>query len=129
MSEQDWRGRGTILVVDDEETVRNVARLSLERSGFDVITASDGREALDVFRERAPEIAAVLLDVTMPQLSGEQVFREMRRIRPDARIVLTSGYDEQDTIAEFGEAGLAGFVHKPYLPSLLVEKIRAVLET
>jgi two-component system cell cycle sensor histidine kinase/response regulator CckA len=121
------RGAGVVLVVDDEETVRAVAKTALEKSGFTVLTAASGPEALRVCRERSAEIVAVLLDMTMPHLGGEEVFNEMRRIRPDLRVILTSGYDEQEATRRFVGKGLAGFIQKPYLPAALVEKVQEVL--
>jgi two-component system cell cycle sensor histidine kinase/response regulator CckA len=123
-----WSGRGTILVADDEESVRLVARRMLERFGFSVLTAADGREAVQVFREHADEIACVLLDLTMPFLDGEQVFREMRAIRPDVKAILTSGYNEQEATERFGGKGLSGFLQKPFQQESLSEMLRETLE-
>ncbi|MBZ0119928.1 MAG: PAS domain S-box protein, partial [Sandaracinaceae bacterium] len=120
--------RGVVLVVDDEDSVRSVARRVLERAGFDVIDACDGHEAVDVFRERADEIAVVLLDMTMPRLSGEEAFRELRRIRPGVRVVLSSGYNEQEATQRFAGKGLARFLQKPWTASALVAAMRGILE-
>ena len=128
-SEEDWRGTGTILVVDDEESVRAVAQSILERFGFNVLTAVDGHEGVEVFRRHSEEIVAVLLDMTMPKMGGEAAFREIRRVRPDARVILSSGYDEQEATRRFVGKGLAGFIHKPYRPNELIAKLRGVLET
>lgn len=122
-------GAGTILVVDDEAQVLKVAVRILERAGYSVLTASDGRQAVRVFRERADEIAAVLLDLTMPGLDGQEAFDEIRRIQPDARIILSSGYKEQDVLERFVGRGLAGFIQKPYRPEKLLTKIRQALAT
>jgi signal transduction histidine kinase/CheY-like chemotaxis protein len=122
-------GAGTVLVVDDEEAVRSFARAVLERRGCTVITAGDGREALDVFRARADEIDAIVLDLTMPHLSGEDVFRELYRIRAAVPVILSSGYDEEDVTARFAGMGLAGFVQKPYRVNVLTEKVARVLVT
>jgi len=116
-----------VLVVDDEETVRTVARIALEKAGFRVITAVDGREALEVFHRESENIALVLLDMTMPHLSGEETFRELRRMRQDVRVVLSSGYNEMDAVSKFAGKGLAGFIQKPYRPVDLISRIRAVL--
>ena len=126
-TEQEWRGSGVILVVDDEETVRIAAKIMLERRGFTVLTAEDGRAALEVFRSRVDEIVVVLLDLTMPRLDGEETFRELRRIRPDVRVIISSGYNEQETTSRFAGKGLAGFLQKPYGIRPLGEKIRQVL--
>ncbi len=122
-----WRGSGTILVVDDEQTVRAVAKMILEEFGFDVLTANDGAQAVEVFREHAKQIDAVLLDMTMPRLSGEEVFTELRRIRPDVPVVLSSGYNEEEATARFTGKGLAGFLQKPYRPNALIQKLRELL--
>ena len=127
-TEQEWRGSGVVLVVDDEETVRIAAKRILEIRGFTVLTAEDGREALKIFRSRADEIVAVLLDLTMPHLGGEATFRELLRIRPDVRVVLSSGYNEQEITSRFAGKGPAEFIQKPYGVRLLGEKIRQVLE-
>ena len=127
-TEQEWRGSGVILAVDDEETIRIAAKKILERQGFTVLTAEDGLEALEIFRSRADEIVAVLLDLTMPRLDGEETLRELRRIRPEVRVILSSGYDEEETANRFAGKGLAGFVQKPYGIRPLVEKIRQALE-
>ncbi len=107
-------GSGTVLLVDDEETLRALGSDMLRTLGYDVLAAVDGREAVELFRERHAEIACVLLDLTMPRMGGEQCFRELRRIRPDVRIVMTSGYNEQEVTEKFVGKGLAGFIQKPF---------------
>lgn len=116
--------KGTLLLVDDETSVRLIARRILERLGFNVLEARDGLEAVDLFRKRLQEIDGVLLDLTMPRLNGVETFRELRLIRPDVRAVLASGYSEHDLSQRFGQDGLAGFVEKPYT----VESLAAVLD-
>jgi CheY-like chemotaxis protein/two-component sensor histidine kinase len=123
----DWRGSGTVLLVDDEETVRTVGKTMLETMGFDVLMAADGHEAVEKFREHPDGIALVLLDLTMPRMNGEEAFREIRLIKDDARVILSSGYDEQEATDHFADKGLAGFVQKPYKYLALMEKIRSVL--
>jgi PAS domain S-box-containing protein len=122
-----WRGTGTILIVDDEEGVRLVARKTLEMAGFTVITAEGGRAGVQMFRTHVDEIRAVLLDMTMPDMSGEEVFRAIRTIRPGVRVILSSGYNEQETVSQFQGKGLAGFIQKPYQPMKLIEKVREIL--
>jgi len=123
-----WRHRGTILVVDDDQGVRELASDTLERIGLDVLCASDGREGIELFRKMAHEIRLVLLDRTMPQTSGEQAFREMRRIQPQVPILLISGYSEERALSRFGEQGLAGFLQKPFLPEALIGTVRGILD-
>jgi CheY-like chemotaxis protein len=127
-SVRNWKGSGTLLVVDDEDAVRNVARMMLERAGFTVLTATNGREGLEIFQQRAEEIAVVLLDLTMPHMNGEEVFRAMRRIRADVPVILASGYSEQDTSAQFAGKGIAGFIQKPFRFEKLLEQFRSVLQ-
>jgi two-component system cell cycle sensor histidine kinase/response regulator CckA len=126
VAEREWRGSGTILVVDDDEGVRELAEETLKRAGLSVLCASDGRTAVEVFHQHQDEIRAVLLDRTMPDISGEEAFDEIRRIRPDARIVLISGYSQERAMQDFANKDLAGFLQKPFLPQTLIEKIRAV---
>jgi two-component system, cell cycle sensor histidine kinase and response regulator CckA len=115
------------LIVDDEETVCTVGKRMLVRMGFDVLTACDGREALDVFNTRSDEIVCVLLDLTMPHLDGEEAFRELRRISPDVTVILCSGYNEQDATQRFAGKGLAGFIQKPYNMATLRGKLMEIL--
>jgi len=117
----------TILVIDDEEAARLVAKEMLERSGYRVIVASDGCEGLQQYQQRPHSIDAVLLDLTMPHLDGEETFHRIRSINPDARVVLTSGYDEHEVAHRFHGIGLAGFLQKPYTPLELRSKIADVL--
>ncbi|HVX66498.1 MAG TPA: PAS domain S-box protein [Bryobacteraceae bacterium] len=119
-------GHGTVLVVDDEEIVRATAQATLERYGYEVLLAADGEEALACLR-RAPQIEVVLLDLTMPVMSGEEALYEMRRMRPDLRVVLSSGYNEVEAIRRFEGQGLSGFLQKPYTSDVLAEKMRSVM--
>lgn len=119
----------TILVIDDEPDVREVVQAMLESHGARVLTAEDGASGIHLFREQAGQIDAVLLDLTMPGLGGDAVYRELVRLRPSVRVVISSGYSEQETSARFRGAGPAGFVHKPYTADTLVRKIGAALGT
>lgn len=119
---------GTILLVDDEETVRKVTTKMLTTFDFNVMTAESGPEAMKLFRERADEIDAVILDLTMPHMDGRQVFREMRGVKNDVKIILSSGYSEEDVRNQFIDEGLAGFIHKPYRAMELIEEIRRALK-
>jgi CheY-like chemotaxis protein len=106
-----------------------VARSALERAGFRVITAEDGREGLRIFSKLAGEIVAVLLDMTMPHMSGDEVYRELGQLKPNVPVILSSGYNEQDATRLFAGAGVAGFIQKPYQPMALIDKVRRTLET
>jgi CheY-like chemotaxis protein len=117
----------TVLVVDDEEDIRDVVQAVLESRGAHVITASDGPAGIEQFREHADDVDVVLLDMTMPGLGGDAVFREIMSIKPDARVIISSGYSEQDTLARLDDKRLAGFVHKPYTAQLLIDEINTAL--
>jgi two-component system cell cycle sensor histidine kinase/response regulator CckA len=123
-----WRGEGTILVVDDEAHIRAGATQVLEHTGFTVLTAANGQEAVAVFREHAETVRAVLLDLTMPNMDGAATARELRQIRPDVRVVLSSGYTEEEATRQFTDRDLVGFLHKPYMIKDLVSTIRTALE-
>jgi len=115
----NWHGEGTVLIVDDEETIREVAGLMLEEMGFDVLLAENGLVGVDLYRKHQAEIVAVLLDMTMPKMNGEETFCELRRINPDVTVILSSGYNEQDATQRFLGKGLAAFIQKPYAPEEL----------
>jgi two-component system, cell cycle sensor histidine kinase and response regulator CckA len=120
--------QGTVLLVDDDESVRAVGRKMLERIGFAVVTASDGAEAIARFRERGGDISCAIVDLTMPHVDGAETFRELRRMRPDVRVILSSGYNEQDVTQRFAGKGLAGFIQKPYQLATLVAVLSDVLK-
>jgi PAS domain S-box-containing protein len=120
-----WRGSGTVLVVDDEESVRMVASRMLRMLGFDVLTANNGEQALHVFRTAGDRVSAVLLDLTMPKMDGEETFRELRRLQSNLCVILMSGFNEQEAGARFVGKGLAGFLQKPFTPEELRERLRA----
>jgi len=124
-----WTGRGTILVVDDEEAVRLVATDMIRSVGFEVVIAEDGVQALERFRACPVPICAVLMDLTMPHMDGLETFRELRRLDPGCRVVLTSGYNEQEAIQDFMGKGLAAFVQKPFLRDDLLKALRRALES
>jgi PAS domain S-box-containing protein len=111
-----WRGSGTVLVVDDEEDVRNVAVAMLRDAGFDTVEASDGAEALERFREHRDRVVLVVLDLTMPRLDGVATLAALRAISPAAKVLVSSGYAEEEAMARFdSKAGPDGFLRKPYL--------------
>ena len=124
---EKWQGKGSILVIDDEEVVRLLTKRILEKAGFKVLLACDGREGVEIFRVSHKKIIAVILDMTMPYFGGEEVFDEMQRIKHDIPTILSSGYSEEETAERFKGRGLAGFIQKPYRPADLVAKLCEVL--
>lgn len=105
---------GTVLVIDDEESIRKIASLLLEDMGYSVITAVDGEHGLEVFREHQQELVGVILDMTMPRMSGEACFHALRKVSPHVQVILSSGYSEEDVTSCFQGQGLNGFIQKPY---------------
>jgi CheY-like chemotaxis protein len=116
-----------VLLVDDEASVRSVGRVALERSGFEVVLACDGREAIQVYRQDADAIDCVLLDLTMPKLSGADTLRELRTIREAVCVVLSSGFTEQDAVGRLSGEPAQGFIQKPWKPEALVQAIERAL--
>ncbi len=128
-SPADLSGKGLILVVDDELVVLEVARKILEGHGYEVLVAENGQQAVEIFRERSPDIDIVLLDMTMPDMNGEETFQAMRAIRRDVVAILSSGYNQTEVTPRFEGKGLGGFIQKPYSPRVLAARVMEVLRT
>ncbi len=124
----EWQGHGVLLLVDDEPAARSVARALAEGLGVPVLAAAAGQEALALFELRHEEINVVLMDLTMPHMDGRQAFLRMHQVDPKIPVVLTSGYSEQDVLAEFMGKGLAGFLAKPYQGSQFMAVLRQAVE-
>ncbi len=122
-----WTGEGLVLFADDEDTVLAVGRNMLEHLGFTVLSAEDGLQAVDQFRRNADKIILVILDLTMPHLSGDEVYREIRRIRKDVPVIISSGFSRRDVMHRFAGKHLAGFIQKPYRIEDLSVLIKNVL--
>jgi CheY-like chemotaxis protein len=115
------------MVVDDDEAIRSLTRDMLDQCGFAVVTADDGVEAIERVREQPFAVDAVLLDMTMPRMSGEDTYRGLLELRHDLPVIVASGYSEQDTIDRFGSPRPAGFLQKPYRMGELKEAIKGAL--
>ena len=122
-----WTGSGLVLVVDDEYNAREVASAMLSRLGFEVLAVADGASALDLFASRPDEFRLALVDLTMPQMAGDQVLIALRRIRPGLKVLLSSGYNEQDVLNRLATLEPNGFLQKPYLLKEMIDKLRQVL--
>jgi CheY-like chemotaxis protein len=123
----DYRGQGLVLVIDDDAGVRRTVCRMLSFLGFSAIQAADGREGVETFARHVDEIVLVILDMTMPTMNGEETFREIRRVRADTPVILTSGYSEIEATRRFTAKGLAGFLEKPFTPSDLAAKLAKVV--
>ncbi len=123
------RGTETVLVADDNEAVRRLSREILEQSGYTVIEAADGQTAVDTFLENREQIDLLLLDLVMPEKNGKDVYKEIRGIDPDVKIVFLSGHTEDLSDLEKIEGEKISIIFKPVAISDLIGKVRDVLNT
>jgi len=122
------KGTETILVVDDEEMIKDLARDILARYGYRVLTAGGGEEAVEVYRQHKKEIAVVVLDIMLPDVGGREVFRRIREIDPEAQVIIASGYNQERDAADLLKEGALKFVQKPYRIDSLVGAVGEVIE-
>ena len=118
---------GAILVVDDEDVVRTMVKKALERQGYEVLAAESGRTAVDILKRHTGRIAAVILDLSMPGMSGEETLPELRRIRPEIKVLISSGYSEVEAMRLFQGQRVSGFLQKPYTSRGIADKLRTCL--
>ncbi|TAL16197.1 PAS domain S-box protein [bacterium] len=125
--ESNWKGSGAILVIDDEEIVRTILERMLTTAGFEVVTAKNGLEGLEKFKARQGDFRVVLLDMGMPEMNGAEVFKRLRALKPDVKVILVTGLRIDDVAREFREGGLVGMVQKPFHYKDLINQIRCCL--
>jgi CheY-like chemotaxis protein len=128
MAEKNISGKGTILLVDDEEIVLNVGSRIIEKLGYRVIKAPDGRAALDLYKKHGDAVQMIILDIIMPDMSGSEVFDAIRKINPRAKVLLSSGYSIDGQAAGLLERGCDGFIQKPFTIAELSGKIHEIME-
>ncbi|MBP9020800.1 MAG: response regulator [Syntrophobacterales bacterium] len=121
-------GKETILLVDDEEVVTNVVREMLESLGYTVISALNGKDALELYRQDWDRIDLVILDMIMPQMSGYEVFEALKALNPKVKVILATGYSMKEQAAKIMERGCRAFMQKPFSIQELSNKIRTVLD-
>jgi signal transduction histidine kinase len=119
---------GAVLIIDDEDVVRRTARTALENFGYTVFEAANGRDGADLFSRLHDRISAVLLDLTMPYMDGHETWRYIRRLRPDMRVVISSGFEESDAMKQFTEEPGLSFIQKPYTAAALLRTIGQATE-
>jgi two-component system cell cycle sensor histidine kinase/response regulator CckA len=122
------RGHETVLVVDDEPGLRALARTGLQHHGFDVVAVETGEQALEILRLGEPHVDVVLLDLTLPGISGERVLREVRKLTPGLPVVIASGYATVESQSSWMAAGAMSFVAKPYRIQQIAQKLREALD-
>ncbi len=123
----DSRMAGTILVIDDEETILSIVKNMLEAFGYKILTAADGATGLTLFRDNAEEIDVVILDLAMPRMSGREILHKMRDIKSGVRVILSTGISEEEVARRLEEEAPAAFIRKPYSASALAEKVREAM--
>jgi two-component system, cell cycle sensor histidine kinase and response regulator CckA len=121
-------GEGLILVVDDEEIMRRTAADILEECGYQVLVAESGDAGIQLYRQRGSEIKAVLLDIIMPRKTGRETFLELREVDPGIRVLMTSGFGQDNTIESIQKLGVDGFIRKPYTLDKLSEAMHRVIQ-
>jgi len=126
ISETDDNSR-TVLVIDDEMAVREVVTDILEMEDLHVLTAANGTEGIQLYRQNANDIDLVLLDLSMPGLSGEETFYQLSKINPQIKVLLSSGYDQEEVKRRFSGKGIAGFIPKPYSWETLIDVVQSYL--
>ncbi len=122
-------GTETILLVDDEEPLRELGELMLKKFGYRVLTAPDGESALEIYRQKGETISLVILDIIMPGMGGRRCLEELLRIDPDVRVVVSSGYSVNGAAGETLDAGGRGFISKPYEIRQMLKVVRKALNT
>lgn len=123
-----WRGEGTILLIDDEQMIRLISGKMIEYMGFSVLTAAGGAEGLELFRAHRDDIVLVIVDLGMPEMTGEEVCTALREIDPDVRLVISTGNDTDADSRALQPLGANGFIRKPYEMKELNAGLRRLLE-
>jgi CheY-like chemotaxis protein len=118
----------TILIVDDEPVVTLLIQRYFEHLGYRALTATSGAEAIEIFEKHSTTVSGVILDLSMPGMSGEKTYDALVEIDPNVRILLTSGYPEKDSRQQFGDRPLAGFIQKPFRAPELFKRARALFD-
>ncbi len=121
-------GTGRILIVDDEEIIRQTAKELLSHLGYDVVTATDGRKAVEYYKEQSHVIDLVILDMVMPKLGGRDCFRALKKINPDVKAILSTGYSLDSAMHEVLNEGIIAFAQKPYQLKRLAEVVSYALK-
>lgn len=127
--DEELKGGETILIIDDEEIVRRAARAALEHYGYTVIVSENGNDGLELLAKSDCPVDLVVLDMTMPGMSGEETLQHLRAILPELPVILSSGYNEAEATCRLTGKGLAAFIQKPYSASRLAQHIRIAFTT
>jgi len=123
------KGTETILVVEDEEALQGFIRQLLEKNGYTVLTAGNGEQAIDIYQQQMRQITLVLMDLGLPKLSGDEVYRKIKALDPLANVIIASGYLDPTVKMELDQAGVREYIQKPYSPIEILKKIREVIDS
>jgi len=121
-------GSETVLIVEDEEMLRDLLKTFLTGNGYTVLTAQNGEEGLEIYRERRKEISLVLSDMGLPRLGGWEMFQQMKEMDDSVRVILASGYFDPNLKMDLVKAGAKDFIQKPYVPDYILRRIREVID-
>jgi len=125
--EPDFNGQGLILIIDDEDIVRRIAENILKKCGYSVLSASNGEDGINIFSEKHSDISAVLLDLAMPGMSGDRVYDRLRDIDSNVKVLLASGFRQDERVNAALKKGINMFIQKPYTLEKLAGAIQALL--
>jgi PAS domain S-box-containing protein len=123
------KGSGSILIVDDEEMVLNASAQMLKRLGYTVSKATGGKQAIESYKENKDQLDLVILDMIMPDISGSETFDKMKKINPDVKVLLSSGYSIEGQASEILSRGCSGFIQKPFGMKKLSETINEIIDS
>ena len=121
------RAEETVLLIDDDEMIADVSEMILKNSGYDVVSAKSGKEAIEVYKENHSRIDMVILDMILPDMGGGETYDRLKEINPGIKVLLASGYDIDYQGRDIMERGCDGFIQKPFNMNELLEKIRGIL--
>jgi DNA-binding NtrC family response regulator len=126
---RDREGMETILLVEDEDGVSDLTRSILERTGYSVLTAVNGKEALDIYEKEMDRISLVILDLIMPEMDGKQCLEKLLKRDPSVKILVVSGYSDESVVEETLGLGAKGFLGKPYRMKQILRSVREILDS
>ena len=121
------RAKETVFLIDDDDMIVDVSEMILKNSGYDVVSAKSGKEAIEVYKEKHSRIDMVILDMTLPDMAGGDTYDRLKEINPGVKVLLASGYDIDYQGRDIMERGCDGFIQKPFNMNELLEKIRGIL--
>jgi CheY-like chemotaxis protein len=122
------KGKGTLLVIDDDRQVREFTKKALENMGYKAITAEDGLKGIDLYKKNMPNISGVIIDMIMPKADGMKTFRQMKKINPQIKVLFATGYSKECNNGKISKLGACGIIHKPFRLKMLSDSIEKMLK-